>query len=225
MRALPSGMAAAIDSGAVGLCTVWIVTRGDGARLGFTDHDEPLSIAGVSCLAASGWTLGATHSELATSAGLAAATGALDSAALTEADIAARLYDEARLEVWRVLWASPDQHLLVWRGRIVRLVRTGAGFTAEIEGPLSALERVVGRTYSRTCDARLGDNRCRVDISEAGFGPDAVCDKRWTTCGATFANAINFQGFPDIPGDDFLTAAPASGGLNDGGSRAMRAPT
>ncbi|HST90970.1 MAG TPA: hypothetical protein VLJ13_02095, partial [Brevundimonas sp.] len=30
---------------------------------------------------------------------------------------------------------------------------------------------------------------------------------------------INFQGFPDIPGDDFLTAAPVEGGRNDGRSR------
>ena len=224
MRALPTGLAAAIDSGTVGLCTVWILTRADGVRLGFTDHDEPLTVSGVTCSAASGWTLGAAHTELGTGAGLAAATAALDSDALNEADIAGGLYDQARLEVLRVMWSAPDQHVLVWRGRIVRLVRGGGAFTAEIEGPLGALQRVIGRTYSRTCDARLGDSRCRVDLSEAGFGPDAVCDKRWTTCSAVFANAINFQGFPDIPGDDFLTAAPASGGLNDGGSRTMRAP-
>ncbi|HRL25837.1 MAG TPA: hypothetical protein PLT84_13705, partial [Brevundimonas diminuta] len=33
-----------------------------------------------------------------------------------------------------------------------------------------------------------------------------------------FGNGVNFQGFPDIPGEDFLTARPAAG-RNDGRSR------
>lgn len=109
--------------------------------------------------------------------------------------------------------ARPDLRAAVGRGRLSRIRREGESFTAEIEGPLAALERVVGRTYGRTCDARLGDARCGV--AAAG----RTCDKRWETCVGTFANGINFQGFPDIPGDDFLTAHPATGGRHDGGSR------
>ena len=110
----------------------------------------------------------------------------------------------------------PDLKVRLWVARLARIRRDGDGFTAELEGPLAALERVVGRTYGRECDAQLGDARCRVDLSNF---PGASCDKRWATCIATFANAANFQGFPDIPGDDFLTAAPLQGGRNDGGSR------
>jgi uncharacterized phage protein (TIGR02218 family) len=297
MRVLPDAMNAAIESGAAGLCTVWMVSRGDGARLGFTDHDEPLVIESVACSAASGWTLGAAHSELGTGAGLAAASGALDSAALTDGDILKGLYDDAALEVWRVLWTDPSQKVLLWRGRITRLVRQGQGFTAEIEGPLGALARVAGRTYSRTCDTALGDGRCRALVSGAAFngagavtgvsqdrrlavsGLDAFasgwfasgliawtsganagltariaahqtgaagvvlvlantpvepaasgdaftviagCDKTYATCAAKFANDTNFQGFPDIPGDDFLTAVPTDGALNDGSSLGTR---
>lgn len=94
--------------------------------------------------------------------------------------------------------------------------REGERFIADLEGPLAALERVVGRTYGRDCDAQLGDARCTVDL--ASF-PDASCDKRWATCRAKFGNGANFRGFPDIPGDDFLTAIPVQGGRNDGGSR------
>ncbi len=297
MRVLPSAMTAAIDSGAAELCTAWIVTRGDGVRLGFTDHDEPLTVDGVVCSASSGWTMGAAQSELGTTAGLAAATGALDSSALTDADILKGLYDDAALQIWRLLWPDPAQRVLIWRGRITRLVRQGQGFTAEIEGPLGALARVVGRTYSRTCDAVLGDGRCRADVSGSAFNGSGVvssvsqdrrlvvtgidafaagwfaggvirwtggantglsarvathqtgaagvvlilanapvetiapgyaftvlagCDKGYATCAAKFANSDNFQGFPDIPGDDFLTVAPASGALNDGSSRGTR---
>jgi uncharacterized phage protein (TIGR02218 family) len=46
------------------------------------------------------------------------------------------------------------------------------------------------------------------------------CDKSFATCGAKFANSVNFQGFPHIPGTDFLLQV--AGGDNaqrfDGGS-------
>ncbi|WP_163849684.1 DUF2163 domain-containing protein [Pseudooceanicola aestuarii] len=47
----------------------------------------------------------------------------------------------------------------------------------------------------------------------------AGCDKRFGTCGEKFDNALNFQGFPDIPGDDWLTVLPVQSGETDGGSR------
>lgn len=213
---MPTELADRIESGAATLCHVWLLERADGVRMGFTDHDRDLTVDGVLCGAASGWTAGAADSATGLSAGSATAGGALDDAAITDADIAAGLYDRARVDLWRVDWRRPDLKVRLWRATLARMRREGEAFTADLEGPLAALERVVGRTYGRTCDAVLGDGRCRVDL--AAF-PGAVCDKRWTTCVGTFANGVNFRGFPDIPGDDFLTAAPVEGGRNDGGSR------
>lgn len=47
----------------------------------------------------------------------------------------------------------------------------------------------------------------------------AGCDKRWETCKNKFNNIVNFQGFPDIPGEDWLMAVPVKSGTNTGGSR------
>lgn len=47
----------------------------------------------------------------------------------------------------------------------------------------------------------------------------AGCDKRAATCREKFSNFINFQGFPDIPGDDWLVGVPRSDGSSSGGSR------
>lgn len=47
----------------------------------------------------------------------------------------------------------------------------------------------------------------------------AGCDKRAATCRLKFDNLINFQGFPDIPGEDWMMAYPRSGNPNTGGSR------
>ncbi len=48
---------------------------------------------------------------------------------------------------------------------------------------------------------------------------EAGCDKRFETCQYKFANLINFQGFPDIPGEDWVMSVPKQSGVNSGGSR------
>lgn len=45
---------------------------------------------------------------------------------------------------------------------------------------------------------------------------EAGCDKRSSTCRLKFNNYLNFRGFPDIPGDDWLTTTPSRNGENLG---------
>ncbi|MDG2527541.1 baseplate hub protein [Caulobacter endophyticus] len=221
MRAVPGALAERIESGAASLCHAWILTRTDGTVLGFTDHDRDLTVAGVVCRAASGWSAGAAESQAGFGPGLAAATGALDDASnkaggITAGDIEAGLYDGAQVVCRRVDWRAPDLAVELWRARVARVSWTGEAFTAELEGPAAALDRVAGRAYARNCDAVLGDERCGVDLSAH---PGATCDRRWTTCRAVFANGTNFRGFPTLPGEDFVTLYPAEGEIHDGGRR------
>jgi len=213
MRDIPDELVARIESGAATLCHAWTVTRADGVRMGFCDHDRDLELDGVLCTAGGGWTMGAMEGSAGLTGGTLAVAGVLDDDRIAESDVEAGLWDRAQVEVWRVDWARPYLKVRLSVGRLSRIRREGAGFTAEVEGPLAALERVVGRTYGRSCDAVLGDHRCRI-------GPAGrTCDKRWETCVGVFGNGINFQGFPGIPGDDFLTAYPTTGGRNDGARR------
>ncbi|SFS47891.1 phage conserved hypothetical protein BR0599 [Sulfitobacter marinus] len=46
----------------------------------------------------------------------------------------------------------------------------------------------------------------------------AGCDKRMETCRFKFTNMLNFQGFPDIPNEDWVMAVPKQSGSNTGGS-------
>lgn len=214
MRNIPEEMVARIESGAATLCHVWRLERADGVVMGFTDHDRDLVVDGAVCRAASGWTAGAGESAVGLAAGSVSAAGALDDEAISQEDVTAGLFDASTVELWRVDWARPNLRVRLWAGTLAKIRREGGGFVAELEGPLAKLERVVGRTYGRMCDARLGDQRCGV-AEAAG----RVCDKRWATCVGTFGNGANFRGFPDVPGDDFLTAYPAGSARNDGGSR------
>lgn len=46
----------------------------------------------------------------------------------------------------------------------------------------------------------------------------AGCDKRVETCRLKFNNFDNYQGFPDLPGEDWVVSVPSSKNVNSGGS-------
>jgi len=47
MRQIDPGFAADLASGATTHCACWTLRRGDGVVLGFTDHDEMITLDGV----------------------------------------------------------------------------------------------------------------------------------------------------------------------------------
>jgi uncharacterized phage protein (TIGR02218 family) len=94
-------------------------------------------------------------------------------------------------------------------GRLEVLTGAAAGLVGVVKNDrLSALGRVVEVWQA------LGDVVAPGDALRIMAG----CDKRVETCRLKFDNLLNFQGFPDIPGADWLIAHPRQGGLNDGGS-------
>lgn len=169
MRALDPAFAAHVENGATTLATCWRVTRADGLVLGFTDHDRTLTFDGVDHKPDAG----GEGSRFAASADLsvdnAEVAGILSDDALTAADLVAGRYDGARVDVWRVNWAKPDERALVKSATIGEVAREGARFVAELRGPAHALARATGRVYQRQCDARLGDARCGVDAASAAY--------------------------------------------------------
>lgn len=44
----------------------------------------------------------------------------------------------------------------------------------------------------------------------------AGCDRRFATCRQKFGNAVNFRGFPHIPGNDYVLRYPREGETRDG---------
>ena len=46
---------------------------------------------------------------------------------------------------------------------------------------------------------------------------EAGCDKQAPTCRLKFNNFLNFRGFPDIPGEDWLMATPVNAASTSGG--------
>ncbi len=83
-----------------------------------------------------------------------------------------------------------------------------------------------GLTGAVKHDVRTGSHRrvtlwhpIRAEIiSGDAVQLDAGCDKRAATCRVKFGNLVNFQGFPDMPGEDWMVSVPRSFDDSDGGS-------
>jgi uncharacterized phage protein (TIGR02218 family) len=277
-------LGAHLATGLTTVCRCWSLTRRDGLALGFTDHDCDLAFDGLVFAADAGMTAGALQQSTGLAIDNTEAIGALSSAAISEADLAAGRFDGAEVKGWLVNWADTAARTLVFRGVLGDVRRSAGAFHAELRGLAEALNQPHARAYTATCSAILGDRACGVDLSAAGYSVEvpvgtvtgnkvlgfsdfggfddrwfergrvvvvsgaakglvgvvkndrltadrrvvelweelratlaagdvvrleAGCDKRSDTCRLKFANFINFRGFPDIPGDDWLMAVPA----------------
>ncbi|HEX3674040.1 MAG TPA: DUF2163 domain-containing protein [Rhizomicrobium sp.] len=175
MKTLPTGMQAHLDGGATTLCWCWTLLRGDGVVQGFTDHDTNVIFAGVTYMAVAGFTASEIDSTLGLAVDNLSVLGALSSDTLNEADLAAGLYDNAAISIWRVNWASPAQRVLMRQGNLGEVKRGATAFTAEVRGLAAALNQATGRVFGFSCDADLGDGRCTIDLTNAAFhGTGAV---------------------------------------------------
>lgn len=221
MRLIPHELQLRLDGGITTLAHVWRVTRRDGAVFAFTDHDQDLAFDGVIAKAGSGLAPLEIEKTASLAPDVAAAAGALSGDAVTAQDLAAGLWDGAVVTLHRVDWTDARLSMHLFAGRLGEVRTIDGRFTAELRGLKAGLDRSVGRLFARTCDAALGDSRCRVDLTDPEFS-SAVCDKTFETCRARFRNAENFRGFPHMPGIDALIAPVSVGSNNDGGSRWTR---
>ena len=238
------------------------------------------------------FTASETRDTLGMTVDTADVEGALSSARIDEADIAAGDYDRAIVETLMVNWRQPADFTLLRRATIGRITRVDGRFMAELESAAHELDKPSGRYVARTCDAELGETRCGFTFAASGFsgagavtshdgpgrlrvsgldafgvgwfsqgtltwvtgikagrserieehrkagssiqlmlrpGPGveaqvgdaftvkAGCDKKFATCRAKFGNALNFRGFPHLPGNDKAYAYVVDGDDFDGG--------
>jgi uncharacterized phage protein (TIGR02218 family) len=169
MRIVPDVLKDHIASGATTICRAWRVTRQDGTVLGFTEHDAALTFAGTDFAAASGFQASDAEETIGLSPESGDVAGAFSSEAITEPDLIKGLYDGARVEIFAVNWAEPEQYLLEHVREIGEVTRTQAHFQAELRGLAARLDQRTGRVYGRRCDAALGDSRCRVNLPSPAY--------------------------------------------------------
>lgn len=114
---------------------------------------------------------------------------------------------------------------------VVGSVEGVRGFTADALGGRGAIferGRLVwtsGANAGGVAEARR-QSSVKVELAEPppmpialgdAFTITAGCDKSYETCRERFANALNFRGFPQMPGNDWLGRAARTGENHNGG--------
>ncbi|MFD2739870.1 DUF2163 domain-containing protein [Sulfitobacter aestuarii] len=89
-----------------------------------------------------------------------------------------------------------------------------------LEGPAAGLWGMIKQDYSDAGERviELWEPIRGVLVPGVALRLVAGCDRRMETCRLKFDNLLNFQGFPDLPSEDWVVAVPRSGGANNGGS-------
>ncbi len=194
MRDIPEALSAHIKTGVTSLCRCWVLTRKDGVRFGFTDHDGILSFDSVTFEPATGMDAAALQSSTGLSVDNSQAVGALSSVGLTDDDIEQGFYDKAEVVQYLVNWQDVDQRVLVFRGSMGEIKRGSGAFEAELRSLSEGLNQPIGRAYLRQCDAQLGDARCGIDVS----GPEFTADAELTfVIGQRVLHMKGLDGFDD----------------------------
>jgi uncharacterized phage protein (TIGR02218 family) len=197
MKTLDAGLAAHVAGGLTTLCRCWRVDRKDGVIMGFTDHDRDLAFDGTTFEAATGFTATEIKDAVGLSVDNLEVTSALRSDSLNEDHLAAGLYDDAAVEIWRVNWADTAQRVLMRKGSLGEVRRSGAAFTAEVRGLAHYLQQPKGRLFQYACDADLGDARCTVDLDDPAFRGTGV------VASATSARLFTATGLASFASDWF----------------------
>jgi hypothetical protein len=166
MKSASPGLATHLAGDVTTLATCWRITRTDGVVFRFTDHDRELVVDGEVYQASAGY----SRTAIANDAGMGVdnldVEGVFDSAAVTEEELRAGLFDRAEVRIFLVNWADPSLGILrLRRGWFGEVVLTEQGvFRTELRGLTQALSQRIGELYSPECRADLGDHRCRVPV-------------------------------------------------------------
>ncbi len=147
------------------LALCWKLTLKNGTILTFTDHDVDLLFDALTYKATTGFSSSGVPSNVDMKVNSIDVQSFIDDVYIKEEDLLAGIYDNARVEVFRVNWANPSDGAIVLQvGRIGDIDIQGQVFVAEVRGRLQFLKKNAGKVYSPNCRADLGDSDCGINL-------------------------------------------------------------
>ena len=168
-------LSAHLATGITTICYCWVVERRDGVTIGFTDHSDSVTVDGVTCNATTGITTTMVSQSLGLEAGDMEVEGVIDNDVLTTEDLRGGKYDDARVTIYIVNWQDPTEFEALSHGVFGTVFDTDSGsFRTDFRSLVGKLGQPEGRTFQRTCQAKLGDSACGVDLSSALYTKTAT---------------------------------------------------
>lgn len=164
--ALASHLAGTVTS----VATCWLVTLDSGTVLGFTDHDEDIVIDGLRYESSPNYSATDIQSTAALSVDNLELSGMQGQPSITEEDVLAGLWDNAKVEIFQVNYEDLSQGRLLQRsGTLGEVTLERGAFKAELRGMMQAYTTAIVELCSPSCRAELGDNRCKVDMTSRTY--------------------------------------------------------
>jgi len=189
---------------------LWKIERVDGTLFYFTDHDEQIEFTdGETYLPAGGFNATARQIQANFNAENMDVTGVITDDAITENDLKAGFYNDAKITEtiidWRYPWLGAIIYRYYW---IVDTTYTGEIWTAKMEGLTRWLTVKTGDIYTRTCRNDLGvvyctktptsENGTVYDVSSTGYNSR----RTFLVSGLTEADGYYDYGYMTINGID-----------------------
>lgn len=204
MKVISTGLRNHLSQDTTTLATCVKVTRRDGVVLGYTTHDQALTLdcdglGAVTYEPQGGYKRSAIESQLGLAADNVELEGLLlTDGGLTDEDLLKGIYDNAELKFMLVNWADVSQGVLkLRRGYVGQITVHRDSYLAEIRGLMDAYSTVIGELYTPDCRADLGDSRCQVDLDTPAF--TVACTVAAVTAPAPGdGGTTQFQVTPDL---------------------------
>jgi uncharacterized phage protein (TIGR02218 family) len=170
---LTPAMRAHLDAETTRLAAIWRITRKDGQKFLFTDHDRDIVFGGDTYRADAGFERTAIRSDVGFAVDNLDLVGVFAEGGIVEDEVRAGLFDGAGIAISFVNWEDPDGHgeIRLRRGTLgdVRLTPQGH-FTAQLRGLSQPLVQSTLQIYGPACRADLGDARCKFPIKPDVLG-------------------------------------------------------
>lgn len=197
------------------LARCWLVETVRGVKYGFTSHTRNLTYDGLLYNTA----LGLQMADLRSMEGPVPDTTNVSAflSVLDEKAISAGVFDQAFMEIFLVNYHNLGLRKITEKvGYLGEISRADGLFSAELRGLTQVLDTKIGRIYAISCDAVLGDNRCKVNLlgNPAWFKTGTVAD---VTSESNFVVSESYD-------DDFFTQGSLhfTTGANTGFARDIR---
>lgn len=165
-KTLSSGLLASMQANVVTLATLVEIRRDDGAIYRITNHDQSITHDGDVYDHTIPFTLGAIQHGSQLAVDSVELNLYLDGTSFLKADFVSGRYTQAEVVVSLIDFATPANGAVVVHKGWIGVIDLNEHNTAkcEVYGLLKLLDFTVGRFFTPSCDADLGDGRCRVAI-------------------------------------------------------------
>lgn len=145
------------------LARCWLIETVRGVKHGFTSHTRNITFEGLLYNTALGLQMAdlrSTEGPIPDTTNVSAFLSVLD-----EKAISAGIFDQAFMEIFLVNYHNLGLGKITEKvGYLGEISRVDGVFSAELRGLTQVLDTKIGRIYAISCDAVLGDDRCRVNL-------------------------------------------------------------